>query len=84
MSNVPIPLLFNEKQKEHAKYIWLHYEGDERVQQMIEHVVGPAMAHINAVTRVKQDPEYVARALINALNATVNPFSDRKNFGATS
>ena len=82
MSNVPIPLLFNEKQKEHAKYIWLAFEGDERVQHMIEEVVGPALAHINAITRVQQNPEYIARALINALDASVNPFSDRTNFCA--
>ena len=82
VSNVPIKEMFNNAQKQEATRIWLAFEGDERVQHMIEEVVGPALAHINAITRVQQNPEYIARALINALDASVNPFSDRTNFCA--
>ena len=82
MITVPIKQMFTQSAKRKAVKIWLACEGKERHDRLVNEVVGPAMKHINEITKQQNDANYIAYALENALNGTVNPDSGKTNFCA--
>ena len=79
---IKIKDIFTQSQKRRAVEIWLACEGKERHDRLVDEVVGPAMKLINDITKQQNDANYIAYALENALNGTVNPDSGKTNFCA--